>query len=256
MPVVARRALILGLGSIGLTGCRKATPARVAAASDLQVVLGTILDEWRTRTGQAVDVVFGSSGLLARQIRDGAPFDLYLSADERYVEALARDGLTRDVGVIYAQGRLALVAPTDSPLDPAEGLPGLGRLFDAGRVPRFAIANPAHAPYGRAAEQALRHAGLWDRLRSALVLGENVSQAVQFATSGDAVGGLVSASLVEAPTLRGRIRSALIPAEAHAPLRQRMVRLARARQDVDALYAHLQSADVRAVFARHGLQAP
>ena len=145
--------------------------------------------------GQQVELVFGSSGTLTRQIRDSAPFEMFLSADEAFVEELAEAGLTRDRGTLYAVGRIVLFAPTGSPLNPGEGLDGLARLLASGRVTRFAIANPEHAPYGRAAEAALRKRGLWNDLQPRLVLGENVSQAAQFATTGNAVGGIIAYSL-------------------------------------------------------------
>ena len=107
-----------------------------------------------------------------RQIQDSAPFEMFLSADEALVDELAKTGLTRDRGTLYAVGRIVLFAPTGSPLNPREGLDGLARLLASGRVTRFAIANPEHAPYGRAAEAALRKRELWNVLQPHLVLGE------------------------------------------------------------------------------------
>lgn len=248
-------ALVLALAS--LAGC--ATPpshSRVAAAADLQFVLTEVADRFTSETGDRVDIVFGSSGTLARQIQDGAPFDLFLSADEAFVDQLVRAGRTRDAGVLYAVGRIALFAPPGSPLAPAEGLEGLARLIADGRVPRFAIANPEHAPYGRAAEQALRAHGVWDALRPSLVFGENVSQAAQFATTGNAVGGIIAYSLALAPAMQTRGTHALIPAEDHLPLRQRMVLLAGAGPAAVRFYDHLQAPAARATLARYGFVLP
>ena len=135
--------------------------------------------------------MFGASGTLTRQIQDGAPFEMFLAADEEFPQQLSAAGLTRDAGVVYAIGRLAIFAPSGSRRSRSiERLDGLARLVKAGGVSRFAIANPDVAPYGRAAEAVLRKRGLWDALRPHLVLGDTVAQAAQFATTGNAVGGL------------------------------------------------------------------
>lgn len=231
-------------------------PPVVAAASDLNVAITDIARQFERETGQRVETVFGSSGTLMRQIQDGAPFELFLSADEAFVETLAAAGLTRGRGVIYGVGRIVLFAPTGSPLDPGQGLTGAARLVAAGGVRRFAIANPAHAPYGRAAEAALKAHGLWAALQPHLVLGENVSQAAQFATSGNAAGGIIAYSLALAPTLQGRGRYALIPAEHHAPLRQRMVLTSRAGAVAARFYDYMQTPAARAILERYGFALP
>lgn len=243
-----------------LAGCSQSTFAQrratVAAASDLNFVLTEIADRFAREHGQRIDLVFGSSGMLARQVRDGAPFELFLSADETFVGELARAGLTRDGGTLYAIGRIVLFAPTGSPLVPSEGLDGLARLVASGRVTRFAIANPQHAPYGRAAEAALRKRGLWTDLQARLVLGDNVSQAAQFATTGNAVGGIIAYSLALAPSVRSRGAFALISDADHPPLRQRMVLLQRAGPLVERFYQYLQEPAARAIFERYGFTRP
>jgi molybdate transport system substrate-binding protein len=153
----------------------QAGPA-IAAASDLQFALDEIAAQFTADTGQALRLVYGSSGNIARQIEQGAPYELYLSADEAFVFRLADRGFTLDRGTLYAVGRIVLYTPHGSRLDADDGLAGVEAALDRGAIRRFAIANPEHAPYGRAAEQALRHAGLWERLRPHLVFGENVSQ--------------------------------------------------------------------------------
>jgi molybdate transport system substrate-binding protein len=249
-------ALVLLFALAGGACSPLSEPPRVAAAADLQFALTDVADRFAEETGERVELVFGSSGILARQIQDGAPFDVFLSADEAFVEQLARAGRTRDDGVLYARGRIVLFAPTGSPLVPGEGLDGLARLIATGQVPRFAIANPEHAPYGRAAEQALRKRGLWDALQPALVLGENVSQAAQFATSGNAVGGIIAYSLALAPAMRERGQHVLIPAGDHAPLRQRMVLLERAGPAAERFYRYVQAPAARATLERYGFAVP
>lgn len=254
---LVRTATLACLLAVG-HGCarQREQPPRVAAASDLQFALADVADRFTSDTGDRVELVFGSSGTLARQITDGAPFGVFLSADETFVRQLVSAGLTRDEGVLYAVGRIVLFAPKGSPLVPREGLDGLGRLMAQGQVPRFAIANPAHAPYGRAAEDALRTRGLWDKLRPALVLGENVSQAAQFATTGNAVGGIIAYSLALAPAMQDKGTHQLIPAEDHAPLRQRMVLLAKADAVAERFYRYLQQPAARTTLARYGFTVP
>lgn len=235
---------------------RAQRPPLVAAASDLNFALTEIAEHFAREQGQRVELVFGSSGTLARQVRDGAPFELFLSADETFVEELVAAGLTRDAGTLYAIGRIVLFAPTGSPLVPSEGLDGLARLLASGRVTRFAIANPEHAPYGRAAEAALRAHGIWTDLQPRLVWGDNVSQAAQFATTGNAVGGIIAHSLALAPTVRSRGTFALIPDSDHPPLRQRMVLLTRAGPAAERFYRYLQQPVARAILERYGFTIP
>lgn len=231
-------------------------PPVVAAAADLNFALTEVAGQFQRDTGQQVELVFGSSGTLARQIQDGAPFQLFLSADEAFIDTLAQAGLTRDRGALYGVGRIVLFAPTGSPLDPRLALDGLARLLAAGRVRRFAIANPEHAPYGRAAEAALRKRGIWHDIQPHLLLGDNVAQAAQFATSGDAVGGIIAYSLVLAPNLRNRGTYALIPLADHSPLRQRMALLTGAGTVAAEFYGYLQRPAARTIFERYGFAVP
>jgi molybdate transport system substrate-binding protein len=157
---------------------------------------------------------------------------------------------------VYAIGRLAVFAPTGSPLKVDRRLDGLARLVKAGKAGRFAIANPDVAPYGKAAEAVLRKRGLWDALRAQLVLGDTIAQAAQFATSGNAIGGLVAYSVVLGPGFADRGTYALIAESDHPPLRQRMVLLKRASATVTQFYAYLQGSTARAIFRKHGYGVP
>jgi molybdate transport system substrate-binding protein len=250
------RALVLAVMACAAITASAAEPVNVAAASDLKFVLEELAADYRRTTGQQVALSFGSSGVFATQIRHGAPFQLYLSADENYVLDLHRDGLTPDTGVPYALGRLALVAPKGGILRVDDRLAGLRSLVRSGGLQRFAIANPEHAPYGRRAVEALQHTGLWSAVKPHLVFGENVSQAAQFASSGSTQGGLVALSLALSSQLGNRIEHAVIPAAWHTPLRQRMVLLNHANEEARAFYAYLQSPAARQVFVRHGFSLP
>lgn len=228
----------------------------VAAASDLQFALEAIAKGFTAETGERVTLVFGSSGNLARQVMNGAPFELFLSADEAFVDLLGKGGYTRDNGTLYGVGRIVLFAPRGSPLAVDEQMDGLRTLLAQTPKARFAIANPEHAPYGRAAEAALRARGLWDAIQPALIMGENISQTAQFATSGGAAGGILAYSLVLGPALKDRGSYALLPESLHPPLRQRMVLLKRAGPAAQRFYEYLQRPAARALFAKYGFTLP
>jgi molybdate transport system substrate-binding protein len=240
----------------GFVSGRLQKPPIVAAASDLQFALKEVAARFEQAEGARVEIVFGSSGNLARQIRDGAPFELFFSADEAFVGDLHKAGLTLDAGDLYAVGQLALFAPKGSPLKVDPDLAGLAALLKQGRPMRFAIANPEHAPYGRAAEAVLRKRGLWEPLQPYLVLGENISQAGQFATTGNAVGGIIAHSLALAPTFRDRGSFALLRETDHPPLRQRMVRLKRAGPTAERFYRYVQGPDAKTTLTRYGFMMP
>jgi molybdate transport system substrate-binding protein len=249
-------ALAVVIGAFGAGGAQATDVPTIAAASSVQYALTDIAKQFRRDTGHDVRLAFGASGNLRRQIADGAPFELFLSADEGYVDALVREQRTLDAGVVYAVGRLALFVPSGSPIRADSTLADLPAALDDGRLRKFAIANPALAPYGRAAQQALEHAGLWKRLEPHLVLGENVSQAAQFAASGAAQAGIIAYSLTREPGIAARGQFALLPASDHAPLAQKMVLLKGAGATARAFAAFVQSAAARAIFARYGFEAP
>ena len=230
--------------------------ASVAAASDLKFALDEVVAMFHKDTGQSARVSYGSSGNFMRQIAQDAPFELFLSADEAFVFQLAERKLTVDRGVLYATGRIVLFATTASRLQPDAQLADLRRAIGDGRVTRLAIANPDHAPYGRAAKEALTSAGLWDLVQPRLVLGENVSQAAQFAVSGSTQGGIFAYSLVLAPAFAQAGRYVLIPENLHQPLRQRMALTPKAGPTARALYAYLQQPAARAVLRRYGFALP
>ena len=231
-------------------------PPAIAAAANLNFALTEIADQFARDRGTRVEMVFGASGTLTRQIQDGAPFEMFLAADEEFPNQLTAARLTRDDGVVYAVGRLAIFAPTGSPLTVDERLDGLARLVEAQGVGRFAIANPDVAPYGRAAEAVLRKHGVWSAIQPRLVLGDTIAQAAQFATTGNAVGGLIAYSLVLAPGFASRGTYAVIPESDHPPLRQRMVLLRHASPAAVQFYEYVQGATARAILQKHGYGVP
>jgi molybdate transport system substrate-binding protein len=252
IALLGMAALIAAFGA----GSAAQRPPTIAAAANLNFVLNEIKDQFAREHGTPVEIVFGASGTLTRQIRDGAPFELFLAADEEFPKQLTAAGLTRDDGVVYAVGRLVIFAPTGSPLTVDAHLAGLARLIKAGNAGRFAIANPDVAPYGEAAEAVLQKHGLWESIRPQLVLGDSIAQAAQFAATGNAIGGLLAYSVVLAPGFADRGRYAVIPESDHLPLRQRMVLLKRAGTTAGQFYAFMQGDRARAILQKHGYGVP
>ncbi len=231
---------------------------RVAAASDLKFALTALCQTFTNTTGQAVDLQFGSSGNLARQITQGLPLDIFMSADEALVFSLFDGGFTRDKGALYATGRIALVLPKNSAIQLPKTDAEIGSMLanQLKTVRKFAIANPAHAPYGRAAREALQNLGLWEQLQPKLVLGDNISQATQFVTSGAAQVGITALSLALAPEVATQTGGHwLLPASLHAPLKQRMVLLKAPRPAAKTLFEYLQTLAAKAVLAKYGFNA-
>lgn len=247
--------LLIGHSPVATVGAQ-GVPV-IAAAANVQFAIEELATAFQQETGRSVRLSFGSSGNLRRQIARGAPFQLFLSADEEFALALHRDGLTEDEGALYAVGRTVLIAPSGSPLEVDGELRGLAEALEKGEITRFAIANPEHAPYGMVAMEALEHAGLQDALRPYLVFGENVAQAARFAVSGNAEGGIIAYSLALSPSVQQRgARFALVPEDWHSPLRQRMVLIKGAGETARAFHDYLLSDTGRDVFQRHGFGLP
>ena len=226
---------------------------RVAAAADTQFVLPQIATAFEQRTGDKVVLSFGSSGNLSAQIQNGAPFDVFLSADTEYARKLVDGGLADAASLYqYAEGELVLWVPANSALDPSQGI---DILRDSG-IRRIAIANPQHAPYGRAAVAALQHAGIYDAIRSKLVLGENIAQVFQFVSSGNADIGLLSLSLVEASQAHGKY--SLISESLYPPIQQSAVALKNSshRAAANAFLEFLKTSEAKTMLQKSGLAPP
>jgi molybdate transport system substrate-binding protein len=246
-----RRTRILLPVFAALCACSRSPETRtltVAAASDLNFALPEISRAFeREHPGVRVRASFGSSGNIYSQIANGAPYDIFLSADVDYPRRLTKAGAgVRDSLFIYGAGRLALWVPDGSRLDPATALRG-------GDIRRLAIANPQHAPYGRAAEAALRSLGVYEALEKKLVFGENVSQAMEFAASGAADAGLIPLSLAAAPHAGGRYWE--VPRSAYPRLEQAGL-IIRDSADARALRSFLLSNAGRAILKRSGFLLP
>ena len=236
------------------------TPARevtIAAASDLKFALDEVVTELERQQPEIrCRVTYGSSGNFFAQLSNRAPFDLYLSADIDYPRKLIDQGLAiRGTEFSYAIGHLVVWVPHDSPLKVEET--GIQTLLDPA-VRRIAIANPRHAPYGRAAESALKSLGVYDQVQDRLVLAENIAQTAQFVETGAADIGLISLSLALAPSLRRKGRYWPVPASAHPPLEQGGVILnwVKDRDAAEQVRSYLISDTGRAILKKYGFAEP
>jgi molybdate transport system substrate-binding protein len=248
-----KNLLVLLLLSATFAAAQEVT---VAAAADMTAALPQLVDAYTKKTGRAVKLSFGASGNLTNQIRNGAPFDIFFSADEDYPNQLIAEKLAlKDTLYRYAVGRLVLWVPGDSPLD----LPKLGMnaLLDPS-VKKVSIANPATAPYGRAAEAALRHFTIYDKVSSRLVLGENVSQAAQFVESGNAQAGLIALSHALAPAMKDEGRYWTVPLDAYPTLNQAAVVLSKSKQQDAArkFLDFLRTPEAASLLASYGFSLP
>lgn len=235
--------------------CLRAQTVRVAAASDLQFAMPELAARYEKESGAKVETSFGSSGNFFAQIQNGAPFALFFSADRSYAEKLIAAGQADPQSLsVYALGRLVLWAPSDAKLKLAER--GFSALIDPS-VQRIAIANPEHAPYGRAAVAALQNAGRYEQLKLKLVFGENISQAAQFAQSGNAQIGMIALSLALSESMKNGERW-LVPADLHPPLEQVAVLInAGANKAPAARFLEFVKSEAgRAILVRYGFTVP
>lgn len=228
---------------------------RIAAAADLQFAMADLSAQYEKHDGFATDVTYGSSGNFFAQIQNGAPFDLFFSADVDYPKKLEASGWTEPGSVYeYAVGRIVIWVPAQSIIDVA------GQKWDSllqANVQKIAVANPQHAPYGRAAVEALKHAGIYDEVQSRLVYGENISQAAQFVQSGSAQVGIIALSLAVSPAMKAGKRWE-IPAEDYPAIEQGAVILKNSQNKNAArkFLEFVKSDSGRAILARFGFAIP
>jgi molybdate transport system substrate-binding protein len=228
----------------------------VAAAADLKFAMGELAANFEKQTGTEVNVTYGSSGNFFSQIQNGAPFDLFFSADVEYAKKLEAGGLA-EPGTLYnyAVGRIVIWMPQAVKAD--LNAQGMKALLDA-TVQKIAIANPAHAPYGRAAVAAIKKAGIYEKVEHKLVYGENISQATQFVQSGNAQAGIIALSLAISPSMEDSGKMWLIPAELHPPIEQAavVVKSSQKREAAKAFLEYIRSAAGKAVMDKYGFTTP
>lgn len=225
----------------------------IAAAADLKFALDEIVALFgRLHPADRVETIYGSSGKFQTQIRQGAPFDLYFSADIAYPRALKEEGLAASEVQPYALGRIVLWSPSR---DAAKMT--LADLADSS-IRKIAIANPKHAPYGKRAEEALKAAGVWEKVEGKLVYGENVAQAAQFVQTGNAQAGIIALSLALSPELAKQGGYALTPGKLHQPLEQGFIVTKRAANNplAQAFARFMADKEARAIMTRYGFVLP
>ena len=248
-------ALVLSAFLLRADAQSQGTEIRVAAASDLKPALDDLAARYRKQTRNRLDVTYGSSGNFFSQIQNGAPFDVFFSADIDYPRKLEAAGLA-EPGTLYeyAVGRIVLWVPAYSQIEPATQR--WKALLDAS-VQKIAIANPEHAPYGRAAVAAMRKAGIYDQVVAKLVYGENISQAAQFVQSGNAQAGIVALSLASSRAMKDGKRWE-IPADMHSPIEQAAIVLksSKNKESSRAFLDFVQSEAGRATLAKYGFTIP
>ena len=253
------RRLFLKIFLLGATVARyrafAGTPVLLAAASDLRFALPPILEEFHEKSGIRIEATYGASGNLAQQILQGAPFEIFMSADEEYVHFLAQEGMTIGEGKYYALGRLALLLGDGVHFSLDEKLAGIRSAMEKGMLRHFAIANPATAPYGRAARETLMHLDLWAKIEPLLVYGENAAQAMQFISSGSVEAGLVPLSLVKALGFKEKDKFILMPGSLHKALRQKMVLTRRASEEAQSFYRYFLHPDILSKLKEYGFDA-
>ena len=254
--LLTRRALLVPMVMVlPMARATRAQEIRVAAAADLEFAMKDVAAQFEKQTGTKVDVTYGSSGNFFSQLQNGAPFDLFFSADIGYPRTLEAAGLAEPGTVYeYAIGRIAIWTPADAKVDVVRL--GWKTLLDA-RVQKIAIANPEHAPYGRAAVAALKKAGIYDQVKAKLVYGENISQAAQFVQSGNAQAGIVAMSLAVSPGMKEGKRWE-IAVDMHPSIEQAAILLktSKNKTSASAFLKFVKSEVGRATLSKYGFTIP
>ncbi len=244
--------IVFAMSGVSLAVAEELT---IAAASDLSFAFKEIVAEFEKTTGNHVKLTLGSSGNFYAQIQNGAPFDLYFSADIGYPRKLEEAGLTVPGSLYpYAVGRIVLWAGNGSHLDLSKGL----EVLREPTIKKIAIANPKHAPYGRAAVAAMDYFKVYDQVKDKLILGENISQAAQFIESGACDAGIIALSLALAPAMKAAGQYWEIPAAAHSPLEQGAVILKQSKNPEAArqFFEFMKGPQGQEIMKRYGFTLP
>ncbi len=255
LGVLALAVLFLGAPPAELAAAQNSCVVTVAAASDLTYAMKEIAADFEKSAACSVRVSYGSSGNFQTQIENGAPFDVFFSADIEYPRKLEAEGLASPGSTyLYGIGKVILWVRNDSKLDVSKGLD----VLRDSSVRKIAIANPLHAPYGRAAEEALRKAGVYDAIKDRLVLGENISQTAEFAETGNADAGILALSLVLSPALKDKGRYFQIPDNLYSPIQQGavVVRASKNQQSAQAFLDYIKTPAMTAILERYGFVLP
>ena len=243
-----RRFVSLAFVAILLTGQAVAQGLKVAVAANLQAVIKVLQKDFKQKTGIEIEPIVGSSGNLVAQMKNGAPYDVFLSADMTFPDALFKEGLSTKRPVVYAQGSLIICSTQDI------GFENWERVLLTERVRKIAIANPAIAPYGRAANEALKQKGILSDIQPKVVTGESIAQVNTYITTGVAEVGFTTQALVKDPANKIQLYWQVINPKSYAPIEQGMVILKRAENNADAekFYQYILSPAAKAIFKEYG----
>ncbi|HWZ03641.1 MAG TPA: molybdate ABC transporter substrate-binding protein [Mucilaginibacter sp.] len=242
------RVKVLILSFFLLVSPAFAQNVKVAVAANLQAVIKALDQDFKQKTGITIEPIVGASGNLTTQVRNGAPFDVFLSADMVFPETLFKEGLSTKSPVVYAQGSLVICSVQDI------GFENWERVLLTGRIKKIAIANPAIAPYGKAANEVLKKKGILDNVQTKIVTGESISQVNTYITTGVADVGFTTQALVNDPNNKTKLYWEVIDPKTYAPIEQGMVLLKHGENNGDALkfYQYVLSAAAKAIFKEYG----
>ena len=231
-----------------------AQPLRVAVAANAQFVMKSLQSDFKNKTGITIETIVGSSGKLSAQIKNGAPFDFFLSADMDFPNALYRDGMGLNKPKVYALG--SLIVCNTVGLD----IQNWKSFLSGNKINKIAIANPALAPYGKAAEETLRHYGLWDKVRTKIVLAESIAQVNTYITTGVVSLGFTTAAFLHENRESGKLKWQKVDPKVYAPIKQGMLVLIHAKKGnydkAMKFYNYLQSAEARQLLISRGYSIP
>lgn len=253
MKLIQIKLIILLIFFSNLAPAQEQQKILIAAASDLKFALDSIVKSFKKSNNGKIDVTYGSSGKLFEQISGGAPFDIFFSADINYPRLLETKGLTISPIYTYGIGRIVIWSKKINPQ--REGM----NVLLSSSIKKIAIANPAHAPYGKRAQESLQYYRLWDKIKDKLVYGENISQTAQFITTGAADIGIIALSLALSPNMnKESVSYYIIPANSHQPLEQGVVLTKKAKEKSLAkmFMEYIQSANANAIFKYYGFTKP
>ena len=231
-----------------------ASPPTVVVAANMKPAMEEIYQQYKSATGQEFRIIYGASGNLTRQIQQGAPFNLFVSADENFPLALSKDGFTVDEGKVYAIGRLAMIANKGKGIKLSLKEDDLQKIITSAN--KVALAKPDIAPYGKAAVEFLTKMGLINLAKEKFAYGENISSATNFVVVGAAPIGFTAYSLAISKEVARDADYLLIPENLHEPIRQRMVLIKNPPQSVVDFYNYLQSPHAKAIIKAHGYAVP
>jgi molybdate transport system substrate-binding protein len=243
------------VAAIALPVAGLAQSLTVAAAADLQAAMPELVDQYQKQSGKTVQVVYGSSGNFYQQIQNGAPYDVFFSANLDYAKKLDAAGMAEPGSLYqYATGKIVLWVPNSSKVDFKEGLRA---LLDPA-IKKVSIANPEHAPYGQAAVTAMQKTGVYEQVKNELVLGENISQAASFAVSGAADAGIIAMSLALSPNMKDKGRYVEVPAETYPAIEQAcvIVKASSKKGEAKGFLDFVKSAPSKEVLKKYGFGVP